>query len=136
MNKSFRPLLLIALAFLVHARGAETTFAKFCGYCGIYGADTITSSTGQFVVHGGTLPLPPRRTLTNNPAMIELTPQLAAVSAERTRRLFVRQLSLREAHRDEVHIILLNRVEPEAPIHLVTRVFSDGFQYQLGIQKG
>ena len=120
-------------SLVFEAGGAETTFARFCAYCGIYGQDTITSESGQFVVHGSTLPLPPRRTATNNPAMVELNSQLAAVSAERTRRLFARQLHLQERHRDEVHIILLNRIEPDAPIHLVTRVFSDRFQYQLGL---
>ncbi len=110
------------------------TYSRFCATCGIWGADTIVSQSGQFIVHGlgqPAVPLPARGE--NPPQWVEAEPQLVALTAERTRHAFVEELGLPDAFREKIHIVILPRAQPDQTMGVVTHVHTDGFQYQLGV---
>jgi hypothetical protein len=109
------------------------TYSRFCSTCGISGADTVSSQSGQFIAHGppGRLFAPARKE--NEAPLIEAEAQLLAVTGERTRQAFLLELGLRDSFRDKVHVVVLPRARPEQPIQLVSHVYNDGFQYQLGV---
>ncbi len=115
------------------AQQPVATYSHFCASCGISGAETVASQSGQFIVHGvpGRLYAPARRE--NEGALIEAQPQLLAVTGERTRQAFLQELGLRDSFADKVHVVVLPRARPEQPIQLVSHVYNDGFQYQIGL---
>jgi hypothetical protein len=125
--------MLFSIAFSLFAEQPVTTYSRFCATCGIAGADTIASQSGQFVVHGvpGRLFAPAQKE--NEAPLIEAEPQLLAVTGERTRQAFLQELGLRDLFQDKVHVVVLPRARPEQPIQLVSHVYNDGFQYQLGV---
>jgi hypothetical protein len=125
----------LAFCFLLTVSGQQpvTSYTRFCATCGVLGADTILSQSGQFIVHGTTArAFPPRRT-PDDPPLIELEPQLVAVTAERTKRAFLEELAVRDNFTDKIHMLLLNRGTPEQPITVVSHIHTDGFQYQVGL---
>lgn len=110
------------------------SYSRLCASCGLWGIDTIVSESGQYIVHGmdrRNLFPPPRRE--NEEPLLELEPQLVAVTAERLKRAFLDDLGTTDSHHDKVHVVLLNRARPEQPIGLVSAVHVDGFRYQLSL---
>ena len=95
------------------AQQPVATFSRFCSTCGIAGADTMASQSGQFVVHG-----PPDRLFAparkeNEAPLIQAEPQLLAVTGERVRQAFLRELGLRDSFHDKVHVAVPPRARPE-----------------------
>jgi hypothetical protein len=115
------------------AQQPVTTYSRFCATCGISGADTVASQSGQFIVHGPPQPLfaPTRRE--NEAPLIEAEPQLLAVTGERTRQAFLGNLACVILSRTRSTLLFCPRSRPEQPIQLVSHVYDDGFQYQLGL---
>src|SRR5687767_10223274 len=101
--------------------------------CGVWGAETFLSETGQFIVHAYPAPQFGQRIVRTDPVILKLEPQLLAVTAERTKRIFLQELGQGDNFRGKVHVTILDRAPIEQPITLVARKYSDGFQYQLGI---
>ena len=110
------------------------SYSKFCVTCGIRDADTIASFSGQFVVHGPTLPIP-RMLLaaTRKTNYLELNPQLVAVTAERVREGLLTELQLLNAFQQKVHLLILPLAPPEQPVTIVSRIYLDGVVFQVGI---
>jgi hypothetical protein len=126
---------LLALCFIL-SLGADqpvASYTRFCATCGIWGADTIVSQSGQFIVHRSGGPSFPPLVRVGDPPLIECEPQLVAVTAERTKRAFLEEIGVPDTFRDKIHVVLLNRARPEQPIELVSHIHSDGFQYQIGL---
>jgi len=111
------------------------TYSRYCALCWIRGADTFVSETGQFIIHAYPTPQFQDRSSLTNSAIVELEPQFLAVTAERTKRVLLQELAQDDAYRGKVHLIILDRVPPDYPITLVSRVYSDGFEYQMGIPR-
>lgn len=136
MFASVKPVLLICLLWAgAWARAAELgNYTRFCATCGLWGANTFVSESGQFVVHGrsGTK-FPPRLNGADPRLYVELDPQLAAVTAERVKRALATELGGADAFSGKVHIVLQDLAPSDQPIGIVSHVHPDGFQYQMGI---
>ena len=113
------------------------SYSKFCVTCGILGADTIASLSGQFVVHGSTLPIP--RALqgggnsTNGVEFLVLSPQTVAITAERVRNALADELRNPELFHQKVHVVLMPLAAPEQPVTVVSRLYRDGVVFQVGM---
>jgi hypothetical protein len=132
-----RPLLGFIIAccatFSIEAAQAVTTYTHFCVTCGIWGVDTFESESGQFIVHGNTgVRFPPVNFNPDTP-LLELQPQLVAVTAERIKRVLYQELGLSDSHRDKVHVILFDFARPDQAIRVISRMNSDRFVYQVGL---
>lgn len=122
------------LPFNLFGAAPAVQYAKHCVSCGIVGADSVASVSGQFVIHGSAIALPPERNLnTNAPTRISATPQMVAVAAERVKRGLLSDLGLSDAYRDRVHIVITPPYLRENSVTIVSRVYADGFHYQLSI---
>jgi hypothetical protein len=125
-----------ALSFLFssNVRAAEppATFTRFCASCGLRDIETFSSQSRQFIVHGSIVP---RRYIpaagTNSAAFTQLEPQLVAVTAERIRFALTRELGLRDAFRDKVHVIVQDWAPAEQRIGIVSQMHTDGFVYKM-----
>jgi hypothetical protein len=125
----------LAFCFSLTLYGAQpvTSFTRFCASCGVLGADSVLSESGQFIVHGPTERAFPPARRENEPPLMELGAQSLAVTAERSKRAFLEELVTKDAYQDKIHIVLLSRGRPDEPITVVSHIHSDGFQYQVGL---
>jgi hypothetical protein len=126
---------LVAAFLACNAFGAATIeFTRYCAGCKIWGAATVASHTGQFVVHGSGFPKRHvREANTNVVPLINVEPQMLAVTAERTKRAFLQELRQQDVFRDKIHAIILDFAAPSQPVQLISEVYLDGFQYRLAI---
>jgi hypothetical protein len=123
---------LLALVASSAFAAEKVSYTRLCASCGIWGADTIVSHSGQFVVHGGAAPrVRPREFGTNSPALITIEPQTLAVTAERAKKAFLQELLAGDAFQDKVHAVVLDLAPPNQPIQLVSEIYLDGFQYRI-----
>src|SRR5687767_575386 len=131
MRNSFWGLL---LACAVGVQAADRSFTAFCAGCGIWGADTFVSHSKQFVVHGS---IAPKLRLwdgnTNSLRLINLEPQIFAITAERTKRAFLQELRIDDVFRDKIHAVIMDRLPADRPVQLVSEVYLDGFEYRIGV---
>lgn len=114
----------------------SATYTRFCASCGVRDIETFSSQSGQFIVHGSNLrprQLTPQRPDTNGLTFLEIEPQLVAVTAERTRSAFIRELELAESSRDKVHVMVLNFAPPHQPIGIISQMHTDGFVYRIAM---
>ncbi|HEV8544105.1 MAG TPA: hypothetical protein VGR78_17070 [Verrucomicrobiae bacterium] len=132
-----RPLLALMIAccatLATEAAQPVTSYTHFCVTCGVWGVDTFESESGQFIVHGNTGVKFPPVTFNADTPLLELQPQLVAVTAERVKRVLYQELSLGDSHRDKVHVILFDSARPDQPIGVISRMNTDGFVYQVGL---
>jgi hypothetical protein len=127
-------ILISVLAALQPARaaGRVASYIAYCASCNIWGADTFTSESGQFIVHGRSDGrIVPRAANANNPALIQLKPQLVAVSAERVKRSVLEELQIQDQYRAKVHMVLLDLAPPDRPVELLSKVYRDSVQYEI-----
>lgn len=111
---------------------APAQFSRFCPTCNFHGVESFLNQSGQFVVHGSTVPFRPPPDYTNNPAIIELEPQLIVVTAERTKRVLSQTLRASDEFQDKIHISVLDRAPVGQPVTVVSQVHPDGFVYKAG----
>src|SRR5688572_3731883 len=99
---------------------------RFCATCGFHGVESFINQNGQLVAHASTVPFraPPERT--NNPALIEIEPQLVVVAAERAKRVLSQVLQATDDFQDKIHISVLDRAPTGQPVAVVSQVHSDG----------
>lgn len=97
------------------------------------GVDTIASYSGQFVVHGSTMPVPRFLEPQVKADYVEVTPQLAAVTAERVKYALLDELNLTDAYQQKVHLIVMPLARPENRITIVSRLYTDGVVFQMGL---
>lgn len=124
----------LLLGLLLQGRAAEIQkpYTRLCASCGIWGAETISSHSGQFIVHGSSgTRLRPRDTGTNAAAYISVEAQSLAVTAERVKRAFLQELLAGDHFQDKVHAIVLDLAPPTQPIQIISQIFSDGLQYRM-----
>ena len=124
--------LLLSLVGFESLAAEFARFTRFCGTCGFSGIESFSSQSGQFVVHSSSVPFRPIP-LTNNPAIIQLEPQLVIVAAERAREAVYQELRIPNAARDKVHISVLDRAPLGQPVAVVATIHSDGFVYKVGV---
>jgi len=111
---------------------APAQFARFCPTCNFHGVESFVNQTGLFVVHGSTVPFRGRPDGTNNPAIIELEPQLVVVAAERAKRALSQALRTTDDFQDKIHISVLDRAPVTQSIKVVSQIHPDGFIYKAG----
>jgi hypothetical protein len=124
---------IIAFCAAIFADAAQpvTSYTRFCVTCGVWGVETFESESGQFIVHGSTSAKFPPVIFTPDAPLVELEPQLVAMTAERVKRALLEELGIRDSYRDKIHVIVLDLARPDLPIGVVSRINSDGFQYQI-----
>jgi hypothetical protein len=95
---------------------------------------TVTSQSGQFIVYGvdASFPKVSRviRPVGDNP-LVELRPDLAAVTCERVRRAVNLRLGFRDLPGTKVHVRLRPRRKTEGPLSIELTPFSSGWQMTL-----
>jgi len=128
-------LLICILIFCSHAAESVATYSRYCALCGIWGADSFVSESGQFIVHAYPGFAFEDRSALTNAAIIRLEPQLLAVAAERTKRIFLQEIAENDAYRGKWHLVILDRFRGQEAVTLVSHVHPDGFEYQMGIPR-
>jgi hypothetical protein len=125
----------LALVCALTAQAAQLgpSPSSFCAGCGIWGSDTFVSHSKQFVVHGNAGAKLRGGEGTNAMRLINLEPQIFAVTAERAKRALLQELGVADEFRDKIHGVVVDRMRPDSPIQLVSEVYSDGFQYRIGV---
>lgn len=97
---------------------------------------TSTSVSGQFVVHGRDSSPPPAarelRPVGDDP-VIQLRPDLLAVSCERVKKAILFRLDVRDAWRGKVHLHLQRQPLVERPIAIRPQLNREGWQYHLAV---
>lgn len=121
-------------AFGVQAAEPVQTYTRFCASCGVWGADTVASASGQFVIHGNANPKPLFRSAnTKAVRLINVEPQMLAVTAERAKRAFLQELRAADGYQDKIHAVILDLAAPDRPIQLISEIYLDGFAYRLAV---
>ena len=122
------------LPAILFAGDPPVSYTRFCVTCGLMGVDTIASFSGQFVVHGSTLPLPSYlRSSQSRSNFVEVTPQLVAITGERVKRGLLDELDLPDRYQQKIHVIVMPLAPPEEPITIVSRIYTDGIVFQMGV---
>ena len=96
---------------------------------------TVSSSTGQFIVRGPSI----SPVGTNSPGaeagLIELSPDILAISGERIKQAFLRELTLGDLWRGRIHLEISPVLSTnQAPI-IVAKPYTDGWQYQMELPR-
>jgi hypothetical protein len=124
--------IVLYFALTIGAADRISQFPRFCPTCRFHGVESFANQGGQFVVHGSTIPFRAPAPLTNNPAIVELEPQLIVVTAERTKRVLCQTLRATDDFQDKIHISVLDRAPETQPVTIVSQVHPDGFVYKGG----
>lgn len=102
---------------------------------------TIRSSSGQFLVRGSVVPensagLSPTGPLSStNSAIIDLEPNLLAISCERIKQALLRQLAMADLWRGRVHIAINPAMASNQPPVIGAKAYSDGWRYQVEVPR-
>jgi hypothetical protein len=97
-------------------------------------SEHVSTHTGQFVVSGQASVLPtPVQVATNRAAYVYLEPHFLAVMAERVKQALLQELKQPDAYRDKIYLQLLGAAPPERPVAILSRGFTDGWQYHVSI---
>ncbi|MGV3772491.1 MAG: hypothetical protein ACO1QB_06280 [Verrucomicrobiales bacterium] len=110
------------------------TFYASTGFAQNGNGNYIYSHSGQFVVigKGATLDMYDRID-TNKHNLVALNPHYLAVAAERIKTAFLKELRLTDKFQGRIHIRLLDKAPPTQPIGIISTMFADGWQFELGI---
>src|SRR5882672_2586011 len=93
---------------------------------------TVRSATGQFVVRGPALSVIGTNA---NPALIELDPNILAVTCERIKQALLRELTLLDSWRGRIYVEVNSVLATnQAPI-IVGKPYLDGWQYQMELPR-
>jgi len=96
---------------------------------------TVRSSTSQFVVRGPTLSQVSTNLLRDGTELIELDPNILAVSCERVKQALLRALTLPDLWRGRIYIEINSALSTnQAPI-IVAKPYVDGWQYQMELPR-
>ncbi|MSU36689.1 MAG: hypothetical protein EXS36_16645 [Pedosphaera sp.] len=104
----------------------------------------ITSSSGQFVVHGGRdLPqsssqITPgwtRLTSQGDEELTELEPRSLSVTSERIKTAVLTRLGLKDAWRGRIHLFVTSKPWNEQPLRILPGQYRDGWQYRLYVPR-
>lgn len=93
---------------------------------------TAHSISGQFVVHGKATTPPPAGVVPafSDHPLIDLQPELLAVTAERVKTAVLRHLNAPNEWRGKIHLHLQNtRAAESQPIRIVPQLFKDGWYF-------
>ncbi len=102
---------------------------------------TIQSSTGQFVVRGNVMgdnppgaPSAEPRAFTDSP-IVDLDPNLLAISCERVKQALLRELRLVDLWRGRIQVVVNPTMASNQPPVIGAKVFSDGWRYQVEVPR-
>jgi hypothetical protein len=100
---------------------------------------TTVSSSGQFVVRGPAANPNAREfsavepTASTNSAIVELDPNLLAISCERIKQSLLRELSLGDLWRARIFVVINSSMPSNQPPVIGVKLFADGWQYQVEV---
>jgi hypothetical protein len=98
-------------------------------------ARTIRSSSGQFIVNGAVLELPPSAPSATNQQLLELDPNLLAVSCERIKQVLLSELGVADLWRGRIHVGINSSMASNQPPVIGAKVFTDGWAYRLELPR-
>ncbi|MDX1952685.1 MAG: hypothetical protein SFY81_10905 [Verrucomicrobiota bacterium] len=103
----------------------------FCIPSGLTAGTTYTQS-GQFTVSIASAPVATRKS-GEQPGLLRLEPEFLAISAERIKAAFLRELQLQDRWNDSIKLLLLENAGAAQGITIVSTHYRDGWSYQVGI---
>ena len=96
---------------------------------------TVNSSSGQFVVRGPAIAQVPNNSGLDDSTLIELDPNVLAVTCERIKQALLRELTLADLWRGRVYLEINSALSTnQAPI-VFAKPFLDGWQYQVELAR-
>jgi hypothetical protein len=96
---------------------------------------TARSSTGQFIVRGPTVLQASTNLTVNGAELIELDPNILAVSCERVKQALLRELTLPDLWRGRVYIEINPAIATNQAPLIATKRYLDGWQYQIELPR-
>lgn len=122
-----RPLRLIALGTLFLAACGWQVFAQFQ-------SSSVVSHSRQFYIHGRPAgfasPIAPGAEL---PDVFTLSPELLAITCDRVKAAVLGLLQLQDTYQSRIHVTIFPRQHADQPVRLVTTLYRDGWDFQLGL---
>src|SRR5437660_3443156 len=96
---------------------------------------TVSSSTGQFIVRGPSISPVGTNSQGAEAGLIELSPDILAISGERIKQALLRELTLGDLWRGRISLEISPVLSTnQAPI-IVAKPFTDGWQYQMELPR-
>src|SRR6059036_234100 len=96
---------------------------------------TVNSSSGQFVVRGPAIAQVPNNSGLDDSTLIELDPNVLAVTCERIKQALLRELTLPDLWRGRVYLEINSALSTnQAPI-IFAKPYLDGWQYQVELAR-
>ena len=96
--------------------------------------NSVVSHSRQFYIHGRPVgrdaPFVPGR---NQPEVFTLNPQFLAITCDRVKSSVLGLLKLQDTYRARIHVTILARQRAYQPTQLVTTLYHDGWDFQLGL---
>lgn len=96
---------------------------------------TIRSSSGQFIVSGAVLGPPPAVPSSTNLTVLELDPNLLAVSCERIKQVLLGELGLPDLWRGRIYVGINSSMASNQPPVIGAKVYTDGWVYRLELPR-
>jgi hypothetical protein len=99
------------------------------------GVRTVNSTSGQFVVRGPAFAQPSTNSEFAGSALIEMDPNILAVTCERIKRALLRELTLADVWRGRIYLQINSTIPTnQAPI-IFAKPYLDGWQYQVELAR-
>ncbi|PYM11038.1 MAG: hypothetical protein DME18_15125, partial [Verrucomicrobia bacterium] len=96
---------------------------------------TVRSSSSQFVVRGPTLSQVGTNSPSSESALIELDPNILAISCERVKQALLRELTLLDLWRGRIYIEINAALSTNQAPLIVAKPYLDGWQYQMELPR-
>ena len=121
------PLRVIALTFLFLASCRWQALAQFQ-------SSSVVSHSRQFYIHGR--PAGPEAQFSPGaavPDVFTLNPDLLAITCDRVKSAVLALLQLQDTYQSRIHVTIFPRQHADQPVRLVTTLYRDGWDFQLGL---
>src|SRR5204863_8829587 len=99
------------------------------------GVRTVSSSSGQFVVRGPAIAQPSTNSGSADPTLIELDPNILAVTCERIKQALLRELTLADVWRGRIYLQINSTLSTNQPPIIFAKPYLDGWQYQVELAR-
>src|SRR5882724_5322347 len=92
---------------------------------------TVRSSTTQFIIRGPTHSQISSNSASADSALIELDPNILAVTCERVKQALLRELTLADLWRGRIYIEINSTLSTNLAPLIMAKPYLDGWQYQM-----
>ena len=99
------------------------------------GVRTVNSSSGQFVVRGPAIAQPGNNSGPGDSTLIELDPNILAVTCERIKQALLRELTLADLWRGRVYLEINSALSTNQAPLVFAKPYLDGWQYQVELAR-